>query len=227
MGRDRRAHDRVAGAPRAGVGAVVPGRLQEWHRRQREDRGRRDQGRVAAAPFPVGDQGRPLGDRVDGRQRGLPRDPARRQDAELRRGQRERRMRGHRQGRPRRAPDDRREPREQLEEAREPDSRVRGHRPPGRGRRRAHRRRDDRVAPRRGASGPEGRLPADLRPEHHRCVHRVGRQREGPRRPRGIGEGTPRRARQRELKNANKLTVWPRLAANWPCGQPAVGVVLC
>ena len=30
-----------------------------------QDRGRRDQGRVAAAPFPVGDQGRPLGHRLD------------------------------------------------------------------------------------------------------------------------------------------------------------------
>ena len=105
------------------VGAVLPGRLQERHRRQREDRGRCNQGSVAAAPFPVGDEGWPFGDRVDGGQRGLPRDPARRQGAELRRGQRERRVRGHRQGRPRRAPDDRREPREQLEEAREPDPR--------------------------------------------------------------------------------------------------------
>ncbi|SOT40946.1 hypothetical protein F01_340029 [Burkholderia cenocepacia] len=214
MGRDRRAHDRVAGAPRTRVGAVVPGRLQERHRRQREDRGRRDQGRVAAAPFSVGDEGRPFGDRVDGRQRGLPRDPARRQGAELRRGQRECRVRGHRQGRPRRASDDRREPCEQLEEAREPDSRVRRHRPPGRGRRRTHRRRDDRVAPGRGPPGPEGRLRADLRPEHHRRVHRVGRQREGARRPRGIGEGAPRRARQRQLKDAYGLA-WRQI------GHPA------
>ena len=76
--------------------AVLPGRLQERHRRQREDRGRCNQGSVAAAPFPVGDEGWPFGDRVDGGQRGLPRDPARRQGAELR-GQRERRVRGHRQ----------------------------------------------------------------------------------------------------------------------------------
>lgn len=189
VGRDRRAHDRIAGASRARVGAVVPGRLQERHRRQREDRGRRDQGRVAAAPFPVGDEGRPLGDRVDGRQRGLPRDPARRQGAELRRRQRERRVRGHRQGGPRRAPDDRREPREQLEEAREPDPRVRGHRPPDRGGRRAHRRRDGRVAPRRRPPGPEGRLPAHVRAEHYRRVHQLGRQREGARRARRSGEG--------------------------------------
>jgi 3-deoxy-7-phosphoheptulonate synthase len=38
------------------------------------------------APFPVGDQGRPFGHRVDQRQRGLPRHPARRQGAQLRRG---------------------------------------------------------------------------------------------------------------------------------------------
>ncbi len=43
---------RVASAPRTRVGTVVPGRLQERHRRQREDRRRRNQGRVAAAPFP-------------------------------------------------------------------------------------------------------------------------------------------------------------------------------
>src|SRR6202046_2528666 len=48
--------DRIAGSPRTGVGAVVPCRLQERHRRQCEDRRRRDQGRFAAAPFPVGDE---------------------------------------------------------------------------------------------------------------------------------------------------------------------------
>ena len=41
-----------------------------------------------AARLPVGDQGRPLGDRPHRRQRGLPRHPARRQGAELRRGER-------------------------------------------------------------------------------------------------------------------------------------------
>ncbi len=83
LGRDRRPHHRVAGASRTGVRPVLPGRLQERHRRQYQDRGRCDQGRVAAAPFPVGDQGRPLGHRVDRRQRGLPHHPARRQGAEL------------------------------------------------------------------------------------------------------------------------------------------------
>ena len=36
VGRDRRAHDREPGAPGAGVGAVLPGRLQERHRRRRD-----------------------------------------------------------------------------------------------------------------------------------------------------------------------------------------------
>ena len=44
-----------------------------------------------AAPFPVGDQGRPHRDRLHHRQRGLPHHPARRQQAELRRGERRRR----------------------------------------------------------------------------------------------------------------------------------------
>ncbi len=84
LGRDRRADDREPGAPGARVRAVVPGRLQERHRRRRPDRGRCDQGRVGAAPFPVGHQGRTLGDRAHRRQRGLPHHPARRQGAELR-----------------------------------------------------------------------------------------------------------------------------------------------
>ena len=38
-------------------GLSCPGRLQERHRRQHQDRGRRDTRRAGAAPFPVGDQG--------------------------------------------------------------------------------------------------------------------------------------------------------------------------
>ena len=45
LGRDRRAHHREPGAPRAGVGPVGAGRLQERHRRQPQDRDRRDPGR--------------------------------------------------------------------------------------------------------------------------------------------------------------------------------------
>ena len=91
LGRHRRAHHRVADPPRAGVGAVLPGRLQERHRRQRQDRRGRDPRGAGAAPFPVGHQGRALRDRLHRRQRGLPRHPARRQQAELRRGERRRR----------------------------------------------------------------------------------------------------------------------------------------
>ena len=54
-------------------------RLQERHRRQHPDRHRRDPGRGAAAPLPVGAQERPGRDRRDPRQQGLPRHPARRQ----------------------------------------------------------------------------------------------------------------------------------------------------
>ena len=88
VGRHRRAHHRKPGAPPARLGPVVPGRIQERHQRRREDRRRRDQGRVRAASLPVGHQGRPLGDRAHRGQRGLPHHPARRQDAELRRRER-------------------------------------------------------------------------------------------------------------------------------------------
>ena len=79
LGRDRRAHHREPGPPRAGVRAVGAGRVQERHRRQHPDRDRRDPGRGAPAPFPVGDQAGAVRDRRDARQPRLPRDPARRQ----------------------------------------------------------------------------------------------------------------------------------------------------
>ena len=85
LGRDRRPHDREPGAPRAGLGPVGADRLQERHRRQHPDRDRRDPGRRPAAPLPLGAQERPGRDRRDPRQQGLPRHPARRQGAELRR----------------------------------------------------------------------------------------------------------------------------------------------
>ena len=74
-------------------GLVLPGRLQERHRRQCAHRRRRGEVGLASPPFHGGDQGRPLGDRGDDRQRGLPHHPARRQQAELRRGKRRCRLR--------------------------------------------------------------------------------------------------------------------------------------
>ena len=59
LGRDRRAHHREPGAPRARLGPFGAGRLQERHRRQREDRGRRAARGAPEAPFPLGAQERP------------------------------------------------------------------------------------------------------------------------------------------------------------------------
>ena len=66
-------------------GLCRAGRVQERHGRQREDRGRRGRRGRASAPFSRRDEGRPCDGRGDGRQPGRPRDPARREDAELRR----------------------------------------------------------------------------------------------------------------------------------------------
>ena len=73
-------------------------RLQERHRRQHPHRHRRDPGRGARAPFPVGAQERPGGHRRDQGQQGLPRHPARRQGAQLRRRARGRGLQGDRGG---------------------------------------------------------------------------------------------------------------------------------
>ena len=84
LGRDRRAHDGKSGASRARLRPVMSDRLQERHRRQDQDRCRCGESSSPAASFPRGDQGRPFGDRVHHRQRGLPHHPARREVAELR-----------------------------------------------------------------------------------------------------------------------------------------------
>ena len=81
---------------------------------------RRDQGRAAAASLPLGHEGRAFGHRLDQGQRGLPHHPARRQAAELRRGQRRGRVRRARQGGSCAAPDDRRQPCQQPEGSRQP-----------------------------------------------------------------------------------------------------------
>ncbi len=94
LGRDRRAHHRKPGAPRTGLGPVGADRLQERHRRQHPHRHRRHPGGGARPPLPVGAQERPGRHRADQRQPRLPRHPARRQGAQLRRGQRRRRLQG-------------------------------------------------------------------------------------------------------------------------------------
>ena len=78
MGGDRRAHDGEPDPSRAGFRAVVPGRLQERHRRQCPHRRRRREVGLASAPFHGSDEGRTLGDCGNHRQRGLPHHPARR-----------------------------------------------------------------------------------------------------------------------------------------------------
>src|SRR5205814_8878676 len=63
---------------RARLRAVVRGRLQERHRRERAHRGRRAEGCAHSPPCPFGDQGGALRHRLDQRKRGLPHHPARR-----------------------------------------------------------------------------------------------------------------------------------------------------
>ena len=77
VGRDRRAHDREPGAPRARVGALGAGRVQEQHRRQHPDGGRRGPDRAVAALVSVGHQAGRRRDLPHDRERLLPRDPAR------------------------------------------------------------------------------------------------------------------------------------------------------
>ena len=179
LGRDRRAHHREPGAPRAGLGPVGADRLQERHRRQHPDRDRRDPGRRPAASLPLGAQERPGGDRRDPRQQGLPRHPARRQGAELRR-------RVDRRGLPR---DRGREAAVHAHDRLQPCQQQQGPHPPGR-RGARHRRpagerqslylrrhggkssaaRGAEVQRRQGRSGQ-----ARLWPEHHRRLPRLGR----------------------------------------------------
>ncbi len=117
VGRHRRAHDGKPGAPAACLGPVVPGRFQERHQRRRAHCRRRHQGRLRPAPLPVRHQGRPLGHRAHGGQRGLPHHPARRQVDQLRRRERGRDLQRTRARRTRRAGDDRLLAREQPEAA--------------------------------------------------------------------------------------------------------------
>ena len=197
LGRDRRAHHREPGAPRARLRPLRPGRLQERHRRQRPDRRRRDPRRPAAAPFPVGAQERPGRDRRDARQPGLPHHPPRRARAELRRGERGDRVQGARGGRRERAPDDRLLAREQPQGLPPADRGRRRRRRPARRGRAPDRRRDDRVAPQRRdgrTSRPGSRsrtaraspTPASASTTRCRCSTRLAdsvRRRRGAKRP--------------------------------------------
>ena len=77
VGRDRRPDHREPGPPGARLRAVDAGRIQERYRRQRPDRRRRDPGRHAPAPVPVGDEAGAGGHRRHARERRLPRHPPR------------------------------------------------------------------------------------------------------------------------------------------------------
>ena len=65
VGGDRRAYHRKPDPSRTRVRTVLPGRLQEWHRRQCADRRRRRAVGIASAPFHRRHQGRAIGDRRD------------------------------------------------------------------------------------------------------------------------------------------------------------------
>ncbi len=89
LGRHRGAHDGEPGSSRAGVGPLDAGRLQERHRRRGADRHRRGARRRPSAQLPGRHRAGARRHRLHPRQRGLPRDPARRAERpQLRRGER-------------------------------------------------------------------------------------------------------------------------------------------
>ena len=69
LGRDRRPHHREPGPPRAGLRTLDARRVQERHRRQRPDRGRRDPRGGASPPVPQRHEAGAGGHRRDARQR--------------------------------------------------------------------------------------------------------------------------------------------------------------
>ncbi len=77
VGGDRGPHDREPGPPRARLGALDAGRIQERHGRQRADRRRRDPRGDAPPPVPLRDEAGAGGHRRDPGERRLPRDPSR------------------------------------------------------------------------------------------------------------------------------------------------------
>ena len=100
------------------------------------------QAAAAAAPLPVGAQERPGRDRADQRQQGLPRDPARRQGAQLRRRQRRRGLQGARGREAAGHADGRLQPRQQQQAARSARSTWRATSRPGAAGEPRHLRRD-------------------------------------------------------------------------------------
>lgn len=152
-------------------------RLQERDRRQPVCRLRRDPDRRQPAILAVDAQERAGRHRLDPRQPGLSRCPAWRQGAELRCRQRRGRLyqaasaTGGRGAR-RRVPASRRRPQHRRRDGREPSVRWRVE-----------------VLPRQGR-----RLEADLRPEHHRRLHWLGRfacRARGAEQGRGAAAQTP------------------------------------
>ena len=89
---------------------------------------------------------------------------------------------------------DRRQPRQQQQEAGEPAAGRCRYRGADSRRRTAHHRRDDREQSGRRPPGCGARQAADLRPEHHRWLHRLGND--------GIGAERACRRRRRETKCA-------------------------
>ena len=193
LGRDRRAHHRKPGASRAGLGPVLPGRLQERHRRQCEHRRRRGPGRLATPPFPGRHQGGPLAIAATAgnedchiilRGGNAPNYDAASVDAGLRARSRRRRS----------------PPRLMIDASHGNSSKKPENQPlvvadiAARSRRAtAHRRRDGREPSRRAAARTRARQARCLWPEHHRRLHRLGGERRGARTPGGRGGDKARR----------------------------------
>ena len=84
---------------------------------------------------------------------------------------------------------DRHQPRQQQQEAREPAAGRGRHRAADRRRRATHHRRHDREQPGRRPPGCRARQAADLWPEHHRRLHRLGHDGVGAEPAGGSGRG--------------------------------------
>ena len=161
----------------------------------------------AAAPLPLGAQERPGRDRRDARQRRLPRHPARRQGAELRRGERRRGVRGARGREAAGSADDRlsatptaaSSTQRQLEVARDVAAQLAARQPRIVGVMVESHLAGGRAEPRRrqGRSGQ-----ARLRPEHHRRLPRLGRLGARARTAEQRRRVAPASSRRRRRRNA-------------------------